>query len=70
MTRTTLTAARYGLIFGGGGIEVVYAVALIQALGYSNVKPSRVCCFEGDRAVVIDDGTLEKCWQKRLAISN
>lgn len=33
MTRKTIGTARYGLIFDDGETTVLYAVALIQALG-------------------------------------
>lgn len=64
MTRRTIGSARYGLIFPNGQIEVIYAVALIQALGYCVEKPRRVFVFESDRALCVDGDTLEKCWEK------
>ncbi len=64
MTRKTLGTARYGLIFHDGQTAVVYAVALIQALGYCAEKPKRVCVFEGDRAIAIEHGILDQCWTK------
>lgn len=69
MTRKTLTTARYGLIFDDGSVEVVFAVALIQALSYCHVRPIRVTCFEGERAIAIDDSTLEFCWKRHLEIN-
>ena len=66
MTRKTIGSARYGLIFHDGEMAVIYAVALIQVLGYCAQMPRRVWVFEGDRAIVIDDETLEKCWEKSL----
>jgi hypothetical protein len=67
MTRKTLGIARYGLIFDSGNMAVIYAVALIQALSHCAEKPKRVIVFEGDTAITIDDGTLEKCWIKSLS---
>ena len=64
MTRRTIGSARYGLIFPNGQIEVIYAVALIQALGYCAEKPRRVFVFESDRALCVDSETLEKCWTR------
>ena len=64
MTRKTIGTARYGLIFYSGQIEVIYACALIQALGYCTQKPKRVFIFESDRALCIDGETLDSCWTK------
>ncbi len=64
MTRNTIGTARYGLIFYNGELAVIHAVALIQVLSYCTQRPRRVWVFEGDRAIVIDDGTLDECWKK------
>ena len=64
MQRKTIGMARYGLIFHDGQTTTIYAVALIQALSLSAEKPRRVLVFERDRAICIDNDTLDKCWIK------